>query len=357
MTLRICAPDIFSGDAVGNHCLGIARMAERLGWEVEIYARQFDVATRTVHDIGALFADIRDDDTLLLSYSIFDPDLDALLALRCNKICYFHGITSPELLREFEPKTALLCEQAIGQLPRLAGFDTVIANSRYSANSLPVEVNPASVMVIPPVFADMAAFASTRAPEVRAGCRLNLLMVGRVVPHKRIEDAIEVLALLVKRDINVSLSVVGSMPNYDYAKFLLNHARTLGVLGRIDFTGMVDDADLSETFEKASALLSMSRHEGFCVPALEAMHFGKPVFVRGGTATQEISPSDGVLSADADTSVWADVIAVRLGELEKTNPANNQYVEKAGEILQRTRDSVWQRVLERVMSGDAHGQP
>ncbi|SDQ32820.1 Glycosyl transferases group 1 [Paraburkholderia fungorum] len=354
MTLRICAPDIFSGDAVGNHCLGIARMAERLGWEVQIYARHFDVASRAINDIEALYADLREEDTLLLSYSIFDPNLDTLLALRCRKVCYFHGITSPELLREFEPRTADLCEQAIGQLPRLAAFDTVVANSRFSANCLPAGVSTTSVVVIPPVFADMPAFAEGQTQAACASRDINLLMVGRVVPHKRIEDAIDVLANLVKRDINVSLSVVGSVPNYDYTKFLLNRARALGVLERIDFTGMVDDADLSAAFDRASALLSLSRHEGFCVPALEAMHVGMPVFVRGGTATEEICPPDSVLAAEADAAAWADVICARLDELERTNPSNNRYVEKADEILQRTRDSIWQSVLERVPSGDVH---
>jgi glycosyltransferase involved in cell wall biosynthesis len=346
MTLRICAPDIFSGDAVGNHCLGIARMAERLGWEVEVYARQFDVATRTIHDIEALFADIREDDTLLLSYSIFDPNLDALLALRCRKICYFHGITSPELLREFEPKTAELCERAIAQLPKLAGFDTVVANSRYSANSLPAEVSAASIMVIPPVFADMPTFADTRAPDTRTARRINLLMVGRVVPHKRIEDAIDVLAHLVKREIDVSLSVVGSMPNYDYTKFLLNHARALGVLGRIDFTGMVDDADLSAAFDKATALLSMSRHEGFCVPALEAMVRGMPAFVRDGHAAAEVVASrELVFAADADIATVATGIEEILAREPKLAGIKPRLEQRARELLNQSGAQSWLRAF------------
>jgi glycosyltransferase involved in cell wall biosynthesis len=337
MTLRICAPDIFSGDAVGNHCLGIARMAESLGWEAELYARQFDVATRTIYPVEALFADISEDDTLLLSYSIFDPNLDALLALRCRKVCYFHGITSPELLREFEPATAALCEQAIGQLPKLAGFDTVVANSRFSANSLPAEVSAASVMVIPPVFADMPAFAGPRAPAARAAARgINLLMVGRVVPHKRIEDAIDVLAILVERDIDVSLSVVGSMPNYDYTKFLLNHARALGVLGRIDFTGMVDDADLSAAFDKASALLSLSRHEGFCVPALEAMVRGMPAFVRDGHAAAEV-----VASRELIFAVEADIATVAAG-IENILTSEHKLAEIKPRVEQRARELLYQ---------------
>lgn len=33
MTLRMGAPDIFSGDAVGDHCIGFVKMAARLGFQ------------------------------------------------------------------------------------------------------------------------------------------------------------------------------------------------------------------------------------------------------------------------------------------------------------------------------------
>ena len=42
MNLIICAPDIFSGDAVGNHCFGLARMGERLGFDVKLYAQRHE---------------------------------------------------------------------------------------------------------------------------------------------------------------------------------------------------------------------------------------------------------------------------------------------------------------------------
>ncbi|CAB3637540.1 glycosyltransferase [Paraburkholderia rhynchosiae] len=345
MKLHVCAPDIFSGDAVGNHCLGLARAARRLGVSVELYAQRYDVGTIQVRPFEDLFANVAADDIVLLSYSIFDPYLEQLLALPCRKVCYFHGVTDPQLLRELEPRTAELCDKALAQLPLLRAFETVVVNSHNTAQSLAGVIAAAAVKVIPPVFADMPAFERETAPATRMLREPNLLMVGRVVPHKRIEDAIDILALLQQREFNASLTIVGSAPNYDYLKLLINRARDLGVLERVDFKGMLDDADLFECYDIASALLAMSRHEGFCVPVLEAMHFGKPVFVRGGTAAQEICPADCVFAGNADLSAWASAIANRLGAPSGAKPIDDAYVAHANSVLQRASDAVWRGVL------------
>ena len=354
MKLHVCAPDIFAGDAVGNHCLGLARAARRLGVDAQVYAQRYDVGTMEVRPFDELFASVAPDDVVLLSYSIFDPYVEQLLALPCRKLCYFHGVTDPQLLRELEPRTAQLCDKALAQLPLLRGFDVVIANSLNTAESLAGVVRAAAVKVIPPVFADMPAFLRKPASATRELREPNLLMVGRVVPHKRVEDAIDILALLQQREFAASLTIVGNAPNYDYLKLLINRARKLGVLERVDFKGMLDDADLFECYDTISALLAMSRHEGFCVPVLEAMHFGKPVFVRGGTAAQEICPADCVFDASAELSAWAAAIAERVGASVSANAAakaiDAAYVAHADSVLQRASDVVWRDVL---MGADA----
>ncbi|MFL9990407.1 glycosyltransferase [Paraburkholderia sediminicola] len=357
MTLRVCAPDIFAGDAVGNHCLGLVRMAQRLGVDAELYAQRYDVGTPGVRPLDELFANVAKEDIVLLSYSIFDPDLERLLALDCKKVCYFHGVTDPQLLRELEPRTAELCEMALAQLPLLAGFEVVVANSRNTAESLSGVLDVAAVKVVPPVFADMQAFRREPPKKKKAPREPNLLMVGRVVPHKRIEDGISILALLQAREFNATLTIVGNSPNYDYQKFLINHARRLGVLERVDFKGMLDDADLFECYDTTSALLAMSRHEGFCVPVLEAMHFGKPVFVRGGTAAQEICPPDSVFAADDDLAVWASAISTRLGKMPAGKWVDPAFAAQANEVLQRAADSVWQTILDGAGAARSNTRP
>ncbi|NKJ49763.1 glycosyl transferase family 2 [Burkholderia sp. SG-MS1] len=355
MTLRVCAPDIFSGDAVGNHCIGFVRMAKRLGLRAELYANGFDAGTSGVQPLEAFFASVTPEDIVLLSYSIFDPCLEQILALDCKKICYFHGVTDPQLLRALEPRTAQLCEKALAQLPLLAGFDAVVANSQNTAQSLARILEAGAVKIVPPVFPDMPVFTREPPRKGRKQRAPNLLMVGRVVPHKRIEDGIDILALLKQREIVATLTIVGSAPNYEYLKFLINHARRLGVLEQVDFKGMLDDADLFECYESASALLAMSRHEGFCVPVLEAMHFGKPVFVRGGTAAQEICPADCVFDAAASLAAWVPAIAARFNQCAGRSLADAAYVRHADGVLQRASDAVWQDIFLGVDAASTAG--
>ncbi|RKT26250.1 glycosyltransferase involved in cell wall biosynthesis [Paraburkholderia sp. RAU2J] len=351
MRLLICAPDIFEGDAVGNHCLGLAAMAERAGWESRAYAKHFDAAISQVRPIETLFAEATSEDLLYVSYSIFAPNLDRLLALPCRKICYYHGITDPALLREFEPVTADLCEQAFLQLPKLAGFDLIVTNSKHVAQDLAPYVDIASIVVIPPVFETLPTLADSAiarpAPEL-----FNMLVLGRVVPHKRVEDAIEVLAHVVEGGVDATMTIVGSMPNYDYSKFLLKRARALGVLTRIDFTGMVDDADLLSSYDRASLLLSMSRHEGFCIPALEAMHRGIPAVVRAGHAAAEVVDDAGLVSDTHETAeqIAARIIALR-NDASRWNALTQHARERAGNLLQLTSWRHWLEVFDAARRG------
>jgi glycosyltransferase involved in cell wall biosynthesis len=290
MRLFVVAPDIFAGDAVGNHCLSILRIARRLGLEANAYAQRF---SGEVYPIEILFDQMRDSDTMLISYSIHDPFLVRLLALPGRKLCYFHGVTTPELLREFEPVTADLCARSYEQFPLLRQFDLLMANSHVTAQSLARYTRTDDILIIPPVTADMPIFQHVFTCR-RHGAGLNLLVVGRVVPHKRIEDAIEILACVRASGVDMHLRVVGDTPNSAYSAFLTQHAVSLAVQEYVNFDGMLDEQSLFRRFEEADALLSVSRHEGFCVPVLEAMHLGLPAFVRSGTAASEVGEGGAV---------------------------------------------------------------
>lgn len=351
MRLLICAPDIFEGDAVGNHCLGLAAMAERSGWDSRTYAKGFDTSVSQVQPIESLFSEATSEDLLYVSYSIADPLLERLLALPCKKICYFHGITDPALLREFEPVTADLCEQAMAQLPKLAGFDVIVANSMHVAHDLAPYVDVSSVVVIPPVFDNLPTLGNNAIAN-RNPTTFNMLVLGRIVPHKRIEDAIEVLARVVDGGVDATMTIVGSMPNYDYSKFLLKRARTLGILTRIDFTGMVDDADLLSSYDRASLLLSMSRHEGFCIPALEAMYRGIPAVVRAGHAAAEVVSDAGLVIDKHETSgqIAEQILALR-NDASRWDALTRRARVRAGVLLELTSSQHWAEVFDRALRG------
>lgn len=342
MRLMICAPDIFTGDAVGNHCLGLARVAQRLGLAVEVYAQRFDSFTGVV-DLDRLFERITAYDLLLVSYSIADPYLDRLRALDCRKLCYFHGVTPAALLREFEPATAELCAASVQQFPALKSFDVIVANSAFSAADLPADVNTPSLRVIAPVFPDMPAFQAARIPPCSAQTSHNLLTVGRVVPHKRIEDAIDIVAALRASGLDASLSVVGSSTNLPYMQFLAARAEQIGVTAHIRHLGMVDNDTLIRCFHEASALISVSAHEGFCVPLLEAMNMGLACFAREGTAGAEVCVQEARLPLD--NTVAAQRIAHFLSSDALLNDLVRAGSKRALDILDSTSDAAWKEIL------------
>ncbi|MFM0145483.1 glycosyltransferase [Paraburkholderia sp. RL18-085-BIA-A] len=345
MKLFIYAQDIFSGDAVGNHCFGVGRSAARSGLPVELFGQNFDTSARTISHVDQLLASITADDLLFVSYSIYDEYLDALLALPCRKLCYFHGMTDPELLREFEPRTAELCSAGIAQLPKLKAFDVLIANSTRTAKELKERTGATSVAVVPPVLPDMPAFQYEPAPRDFARRSRNLLVVGRVVPHKRLEDVLSVLAETRALGADVTLTVVGTMPNYEYSKYLLNFGRELGVLEHVNFTGMLDDGDLFFCFDKADALLSMSLHEGFGVPALEAMYFGLPVLARSGTAIDEITAGVGVFHDNKPLAAFAHSVLEVLFDDTWRRRQEAAGKARALNLLEQANDSVWSNLF------------
>ena len=68
-------------------------------------------------------------------------------------------------------------------------------------------------------------------------------------------------------------------------------------LANVHVVGAVDDARLAAMFRRATAFVTVSEHEGFCVPLLEAMAFDVPVLARACAAIPETVGDGGVAPA------------------------------------------------------------
>ncbi len=72
---------------------------------------------------------------------------------------------------------------------------------------------------------------------------------------------------------------------------------------RFWFTGPVPDEDLAAYYRWADAYVSLSEHEGFCVPLVEAMATDVPVLAYAAGAVPETLGGAGVLFAPKDLEV------------------------------------------------------
>jgi len=74
----------------------------------------------------------------------------------------------------------------------------------------------------------------------------------------------------------------------EYKERICAVARKHGVLDRVVFTGPVSDQDKAWYYKNCKAFIFPSLAEGFGLPVIEAMHFGKPVFLSTKTSLPEI---------------------------------------------------------------------
>ena len=307
-------PRLAWGDAVGNQARYLRELLRGWGYASEIYADQWDDECREQVRPVKDYPREADEDSALLIHHSFESRLVPLLARSPGrKALVYHNITPARLFEGFERKVAAACTAAREELLALRPLvECAWAYSRFSAEELVAAGFP-QVSVLP--FAvDWRAFDTPPDPvlrdELQDGCT-NVLFVGRAVPSKRIDDVMRVFTAYQRLYQPRSRLLVAGYLNREspYGAYLHGLKELLGA-ERVRFLGRVSAAQLSACFSVASVYLSMSRHEGFGVPLLEAMYRGVPVVAYGAAAVPETMDGAGVASLTDDPLEVARLLAV-----------------------------------------------
>ncbi len=128
----------------------------------------------------------------------------------------------------------------------------------------------------------------------------TLVAVSRLVPHKRIEHAIDVVAKLARRWPTLQLEVVGQGP---WEEVLRNHARERGVEDRVRLHGWLDEDEKHEVLERSWLHLCPSVKEGWGIVIMEAASHGVPSVAyraAGGVSESIVEGQTGLLANDFD---------------------------------------------------------
>ena len=279
-------------DAVTRQALVFRELFERWGYGGEIHAAaiepRLDAPVRPLSRLDA-----RPDDLLLIHYSAYAPRLEELLELPNRKLLVYHNVTPAKYLWSFQPHVAALCELGRDHLPRYAeAVDVAVAVSEYNAGELR-EAGARDVRVVPILF-DASRLGD---PGERKGSVPFLVSVGRLAPHKRHDLVIRAFALF-QRELSpdARLMCVGEAISSGYEESLQGLAADLGARN-VELPGPIPQDRLNAAYREASAMLHLSEHEGFCIPLLEAFHFGIPVIAR---------PVGGMPEVAGDAALWTD---------------------------------------------------
>jgi glycosyltransferase involved in cell wall biosynthesis len=82
--------------------------------------------------------------------------------------------------------------------------------------------------------------------------------------------------------------IISGIDSFDYKSTIINEAEKYGVLDRVKFTGPVSEEEKAWYYKNCLAFMFPSYAEGFGLPVVEAMYYGKPVFLSRLTSLPEI---------------------------------------------------------------------
>jgi glycosyltransferase involved in cell wall biosynthesis len=128
----------------------------------------------------------------------------------------------------------------------------------------------------------------------------SLVVLSRLVPHKQVEHALEVLARLRPHRPELTLTVIGD--GY-WAPQVRARAQALGLLDAVRLVGHVDDGTKHRLLAAAWVHLCPSIKEGWGLAILEAAQHGVPTVAyagAGGTVDSVQADRTGLLVTDVD---------------------------------------------------------
>lgn len=120
-------------------------------------------------------------------------------------------------------------------------------------------------------------------PEGIRPSRPFIFTMGYVNRKKNFHTLVPLL-----ENTNVDLVVAGKLDEIDYVKKMQQLALNLGVADRLHILGPVTEQDKAWYFNNCKAFMLPSLAEGFGAPVVEAMRFGKPIFLSDLTSLPEI---------------------------------------------------------------------
>ena len=133
----------------------------------------------------------------------------------------------------------------------------------------------------------------------RYGGGRYLLHSGRIMPRKNVETLVEAFFQLAPRVPDLNLVLAGGA-GHGSAE-VLQQIEGSPYRKRIHLPGWVPEQEMGSLYAGASALVVPSKHEGFGLPALEAMACGTPVVANPEAASREIA-GEAVLRVDCSSA-------------------------------------------------------
>ncbi len=352
-------PALAFGDGIGNDTVALKGALQEAGYETEIYADYID--DRLPAGTARPIEEYREqpDDLVLYHLSTGSEWNYRFAELRCRKGVIYHNVTPPHFFAGTHPEPWKDCCQGVEAVAFLADkVDFGLADSDFNRQDLIRAGYPQPLETLPILIA-FEDFEKEPDPAVlkryQGDGYTNLIFTGRVFPHKKQEDIITAFYYYKKHyNPKSRLFLVGAHGGGGDAYFarLQEYVRALELEADVIFTGHTRFPEILAYYRLAHVFVSMTEHEGFCIPLVEAMYFGIPIVAYDCSAVGETLGGSGLLLLDKSPDQVAEAIQRLVSDPELRKRIVDGEKKRLQDFSHEKIKARFLDFLERVIEGD-----
>lgn len=194
--------------------------------------------------------------------------------------------------------------------------DHIIAISEFTKQDILKHLKISKPVTVIYNGCNIQAFPNFNAPKYRPKEKF-LFSLGTVNEKKNFHVLI---GLLEENDFEL---VISGKEDPSYVAKIKAEAKTLKVEDRIHLTGLISNEDKYWYLKNCTAFLLPSLAEGFGIPVIEAMSFGKPIFLSTATCLPEIGGTLAYYFPSFEKELMKSVLKAGLEHYNLTNPSEN----------------------------------
>jgi len=340
MDVHQFATSLSYGDAISDEMLEIQSVLREKGFGSEIFVKMFDPkSARHVKDYREYKRYSSPDNVVIFHFSIGSPVSKLFFRVPDRKMMIYHNITPHEYFVDSHRILARECYKGRLEINLFVGkVDLAVGDSEFNRKELEsVGYEPTGVL---PILMDFSKFDGRPDPvtsRLFANGKTTILYVGRLIPNKKFDDVIKTFYFYRKYfNPDSQLVLAGDYRGLERHFASLQELTAKLKVQDVHFSGHIEFAELLAFYRAAHVYLSMSEHEGFGVPILEAFYNRIPVIGFAAGAVEETMNGGGVVLREkdflrtaalidriqSDAALRARIVEGQLKALEKFSRAN-----------------------------------
>ncbi len=305
-------------DGMGNDCTGIYNLLKNELIESFIITRRNKSEKKETHIFDPSHAPVSSlDDIHILHYGGAGYPLENFRKKPGKKILRFHNMTPPEFFKGCNPGAYLsmlkFFHLSILELASLEGeIEICMSDSLFNSETLNqiADIESISIPVILPYKLPRKESNPSLKNNWKQSPTIRICYISRFVPNKKIEDLLKLLYFLKKIYKDSNLVLIGSVISgiEDYFYYLLRIVKELDLEDSVYFLQNVTEEEKKKVLKDSDFFVSMSEHEGFGIPVLEAMQEGVPVLAYDSSALRETMNEGGIVFTDKNFPEIAELL-------------------------------------------------